>query len=124
MSIIPPKKKSKFINKSDQERLFQKFYDNLEMKKVIILVMFLRMRTMLILLVRTFQAVTQILMMKLIWNSMTILPSVAAAIGDPTPASKQIFSNLEKVLDLDNYNPCLFKNILSLSIQILQKVFK
>ena len=66
MSIIPPKKKSKFINKSDQERLFQKFYDNLEMKKVIILVMFLRMRTMLILLVRTFQAVTQILMMKLI----------------------------------------------------------
>ena len=55
---------------------------------------------------------------------MTILPSVAAAIGDPTPASKQIFSNLEKVLDLDNYNPCLFKNILSLSIQILQKVFK
>ena len=73
MSIIPPKKKSKFINKSDQERLFQKFYDNLEMKKVIILVMFLRMRTMLILLVRTFQAVTQILMMKLIWNSMAIL---------------------------------------------------
>ena len=66
MSIIPPKKKSKFINKSDQEILFQKFYDNLEMKKVIILVMFLRMRTMLILLVRTFQAVTQILMMKLI----------------------------------------------------------
>ena len=66
MSIIPPKKKSKFINKSDQERLFQKFYNNLEMKKVIILVMFLRMRTMLILLVRTFQAVTQILMMKLI----------------------------------------------------------
>ena len=94
------------------------------MMKVVILVMFLRMRTMLILLVRTFQAVTQILMMKLIWNSMTILPSVAAAIGDPTPASKQIFSNLEKVLDLDNYNPCLFKNILSLSIQILQKVFK
>ena len=49
-------------------------------------------------------------------------PSVAAAIDDPTPARKQIFSNLEKVLNLDNY--CLFKNILSLSIQILQKVFK
>ena len=27
---MPPKKKSKFVNKSDQERLLQKFYDNLE----------------------------------------------------------------------------------------------
>ena len=30
LSIMPPKKKSKFVNKSDQERLLQKFYDNLE----------------------------------------------------------------------------------------------
>ena len=28
MSIMPPKKKSKFVNKSDQERLLQKLYDN------------------------------------------------------------------------------------------------
>ena len=31
--------------------------------------------------------------------------SVAAAIEDPTPALKQIFSDLEKVLNLDNYDP-------------------
>ena len=30
MSIMPPKKKSKFVNKGDRERLFQKFYDNLD----------------------------------------------------------------------------------------------
>ena len=30
MSIMPPKKKSKFVNKSDQERLLQKLYDNLD----------------------------------------------------------------------------------------------
>ena len=28
MSIMPPKKKSKFVNKSDQERLLQKLYYN------------------------------------------------------------------------------------------------
>ena len=28
MSIMPPKKQSKFVNKSDQERLLQKLYDN------------------------------------------------------------------------------------------------
>ena len=32
-------------------------------------------------------------------------PSVAAAIDDPTPARKQISSDLEKVLNLDNYDP-------------------
>ena len=32
-------------------------------------------------------------------------PSIAAAIDDPTPARKQIFSDLEKVLNLDNYDP-------------------
>ena len=51
-------------------------------------------------------------------------PSVAAAIDNPTPAYKQIFSDLEKVLNLDNCDPCLFKNVLSFNIQILQKVFK
>ena len=32
-------------------------------------------------------------------------PSVDAAIDDPTPARKQIFSDLEKALNLDNYDP-------------------
>ena len=27
---MPPKKKSKFVNKGDRERLLQKFYDNLD----------------------------------------------------------------------------------------------
>ena len=48
--------------------------------------------------------------------------SVAAAIDDPTPARKQIFSDLEKVLKLDNYDPLPVQE--SLSTQILQKVFK
>ena len=30
MSIMPPKKKSKFVNKGVRERLLQKFYDNLD----------------------------------------------------------------------------------------------
>ena len=73
------------------------------MKKVVILVMFKRMRTMLILLVTTFQIVTQIVMIKLILNNNT--PVVAAVIDDLTPAHNQIFSDLDKVLNLDNYDP-------------------
>ena len=73
------------------------------MKKVVILVMFKRMRTMLILLVTTFQIVTQIVMIKLILNNNT--PVVAAVTDDLTPAHNQIFSDLDKVLNLDNYDP-------------------
>ena len=61
------------------------------------------MRTMLILLVTTFQIVTQIVMIKLILNNNT--PVVAAVIDDLTPAHNQIFSDLDKVLNLDNYDP-------------------
>ena len=32
-------------------------------------------------------------------------PNVAAAVDDPTPVRKQIFSDLENVLNLDNYDP-------------------
>ena len=34
-------------------------------------------------------------------------PNVAIAIDDPTPARKQIFSDLERVLNLDSYEPLL-----------------
>ena len=44
--------------------------------------------------------------------------NVAAAIDDPTPARKQIFSDLVKVLNLGNYDP-LPAQELSLSIQML-----
>ena len=60
--------------------------------------MFLRKRATLILLDRTFQVATQKLMMNLIWKSAT------AAIDVSTPAHKQIISDLEKPLKLDNYD--------------------
>ena len=44
--------------------------------------------------------------------------NVAAAIDDPTPARKQIFSDLVKVLNLGNYDS-LPAQELSLSIQML-----
>ena len=121
---MPPKKKSKFVNKSDQERLLQKFYDNLENEESDYLG-------------NVFENEDDVdfagenisgsdsdpddeIDMELDGNT----PSVAAAIDNPTPACKQIFSDLEKVLNLDNCDPCLFKNVLSFNIQILQKVFK
>ena len=124
MSIMPPKKKSKFVNKSDQERLLQKFYDNLDNEESDYLG-------------NVFENEDDVdfagenisgsdsdpddeIDMELDGNT----PSVAAAIDNPTPACKQIFSDLEKVLNLDNCDPCLFKNVLSFNIQILQKVFK
>ena len=124
MSIMPPKKKSKFVNKSDQERLLQKFYDNLDNEEKDYLG-------------NVFQnednadfASENIsgsdsnpddeIDMELDNNT----PSVAAATDDPTPACKQIFFDLEKVVNLDNYDPCLFKNIVSWSIQVsFQKKF-
>ena len=105
MSIMPSKKKSKFVNKSDQERLLQKFYDNLENEESDYLG-------------NVFENEDDVdfagenisgsdsdpdneIDMELNYNT----PSVAAAIEDPTPALKQIFSDLEKVLNLDNYDP-------------------
>ena len=105
MSIMPPKKKSKFVNKSDQERLLQKFYDNLENEESDYLG-------------NVFENEDDVDFagenisgsdsdpdnetdMELDYNTL----SVAAAIEDPTPALKQIFSDLEKVLNLDNYDP-------------------
>ena len=105
MSIMPSKKKSKFVNKSDQERLLQKFYDNLENEESDYLG-------------NVFENEDDVDFagenisgsdsdpdnetdMELDYNTL----SVAAAIEDPTPALKQIFSDLEKVLNLDNYDP-------------------
>ena len=105
MSIMPSKKKSKFVNKSDQERLLQKFYDNLDNEESDYLG-------------NVFENEDDVDFagenisgsdsdpdnetdMELDYNTL----SVAAAIEDPTPALKQIFSDLEKVLNLDNYNP-------------------
>ena len=34
-------------------------------------------------------------------------PNVAIAIDDPTPTRKQIFSDLERVLNFDSYEPLL-----------------
>ena len=105
MSIMPPKKKSKFVNKSDQERLLQKFYDNLDNEESDYLG-------------NVFENEDDVdiagenvsgsgsdpddeIHMEIDYST----PSVAAAIDDLTPARKQIFSDLEKVLNLDNYHP-------------------
>ena len=105
MSIMSPKKKSKFVNKSDQERLLQISYDNLDNEESDYLG-------------NVFENEDDVhfagenisgsdsdpdyeIDMELNDNT----PSVDAAIDDPTPACKQIFSDLEKVLNLDNYDP-------------------
>ena len=105
MSIIPPKKESEFVNKSDQERLLQKFCGNFDNEESYYLG-------------NVFENEDDVnfvdenisgsdsdpddeIDMELDDNT----PSVAAAIDDHTPARKQIFSDLEKVLNLDNYDP-------------------
>ena len=107
MSVMPPKKKSKFVNKIDQERLLQKFYDKL--KKVVneesdYLGVFENEDVVDFAGENVSGSDTDPddeTEMELDDNT----PSVAAAIDDPTPARKQTFSDLEKVLNLDNYDP-------------------
>ena len=124
MSIMPSKKKSKFLNKSDQERLLQKLYDNLDNEESDYLGNVFENEDVVDFSSENISGSDSDpddeIDMELDGNT----PSVAAAIDNPTPACKQIFSDLEKVLNLDNCDPCLFKNVLSFNIQILQKVFK
>ena len=124
MSIMPSKKKSKFVNKSDQERLLQKLYDNLDNEESDYLGNVFENEDVVDFSSENISGSDSDpddeIDMELDGNT----PSVAAAIDNPTPACKQIFSDLEKVLNLDNCDPCLFKNVLSFNIQILQKVFK
>ena len=68
MSIMPLIKKSKLLNKNDEERLLKKFYDNLDDEQSDYIGMFLRISTLLIFQVRTFQAVTQMLIFVLVWT--------------------------------------------------------
>ena len=68
MSIMPLIKKSKLLNKNDEERLLKKFYDNLDDEQSDYIGMFLRISTLLIFRVRTFQAVTQMLIFVLFWT--------------------------------------------------------
>ena len=124
MSIMPSKKKSKFVNKSDQERLLQKLYDNLDNEESDYLGNVFENEDVVDFSSENISGSDSDpddeIDMELDGNT----PSVSAAIDNPTPACKQIFSDLEKVLNLDNCDPCLFKNVLSFNIQILQKVFK
>ena len=105
MSIMPPKKKSKFVNKSDQERLLQKFCDNLDNEESDYLDNVFENEDDVDFAGEKISGINtdpdDEIDMELDDNT----PNVAAAIDDPTPARKQIFSNLEKVLNLDNYDP-------------------
>ena len=51
-------------------------------------------------------------------------PNVKAAINDCTPACKQIFFDLEKVLNLDNYNPLSVQESSNLKYSYSLKSFK
>ena len=105
MSIMPPKKKSKFVNKSDPERLLQKFCDNLDNEESDYLGNVLEDEDDVDFAGENISGSDSDpddeIDMELDDNT----PSVAAAIDNATPARKQIFSNLEKVLNLDNYDP-------------------
>ena len=107
MSIMPPKKKSKFVNKRllIKEIPLQKFYDNLDNEESDYLGNVFEIEDNVHFAGENISGSDSHpddeIDMELDDNT----PSVAAAIDNPTPANKQIFSDLEKV-------------------QILQKVFK
>ena len=102
MSIMPPKKKSKFVNKSDQERLLQKFYDNLDNEESDYLGNVFENQDDVDFAGENISGSDSDLDDEIDMELDDNTPSVAAAIDDPTPARKQIFSDLEKVLNLDN----------------------
>ena len=105
MSIMPPKKKSKFVNKSDQERLLQKFYDNLDNEESDYLGNVFENEDDVDFAGENISGSDSDPDNEIYMELDDSTQSVAAAIEDPTPALKQIFSDLEKVLNLDNYNP-------------------
>ena len=102
---MSPKKKSKFVNKSDQERLLQKFYDNLDNKKSDYLGNVFENEDYVDFAGENISGSDSDPDDDIDMEFDDNTPSVAAAIDDPTPARKQIFSDLEKVLNLDNYDP-------------------
>ena len=103
MSIMPPKKKSKFVNKSDQERLLQKFYDNLDNEESDYLGNVFENEDDVDFAGENISGSDSDPDNEIYMELDDSTQSVAAAIEDPTPALKQIFSDLEKVLNLDNY---------------------
>lgn len=101
---MPPKKKTKFLNESEQERLLQKFYDDLDNEESDYLG-------------NVFENDNDVdLAGENISDSDSDpddeidiglddnTPNVAAVVDDPTPVCKQMSSDLEKVLNLDNYD--------------------
>ena len=105
MSIMPPKKISKFVNKSDQERLLLKFYDNLDNEESNYLGNGFENKDDVYFAGENISGSVSDPDSEIDTELDDNTPMVAAAIDDPTPAHKQIFSDLEKVLNLDNYNP-------------------
>ena len=102
MSIMPLKKKSKFVNKSNQERLLKKFYDNLDNEESDYLGNVFENQDDVDIAGENISGSDSDLDDEIDMELDDNTPSVAAAIDDPTPARKQIFSDLEKVLNLDN----------------------
>ena len=103
MSIIPPKKKSKFINKTDQERLLQKFYDNLDNEESDYLGNVFENEDDVDFVGENISGSDSDPDDEIDIELDDNTPSVAAVIDEPTPAHKQIFSDLERVLNLDYY---------------------
>ena len=102
MSIMPLKEKSKFVNKSNQERLLKKFYDNLDNEESDYLGNVFENQDDVDFAGENISGSDSDLDDEIDMELDDNTPSVAAAIDDPTPARKQIFSDLEKVLNLDN----------------------
>ena len=104
MSITPLEKKSKFLNKSDQERLLQKFYCDLNDEESDYVNVFENEGNVHFCgenISGSDSDADDEIDMELDDNT----TMTEAAIDDPTPARKRIFFDLEKVLNLDNYNP-------------------
>ena len=98
---MAPKKKSKFTNKSDQERLSQKFYDNLDNEESDYLGNVQENEDNVDFASENISGSGSDPPYEIDMELDDNTPSVAAAVDDPTPASKQVFYDLEKILNLD-----------------------
>ena len=103
---MPPKKKTRLLPESGQERLLQKFYDDLDNEQSDYLGNVFENENDVDLAGENISDSNSDPDEKIDMGLDDNTLNVAAAFDDPTPVRKQIFSDLENVLNLDNsYDP-------------------
>ena len=102
---MPPKKKTRLLTESEQERLLQNFYDDLDNEESDYLGNVFENENDVDLAGENISDSNLDPDEEIDMGFEDNTPNVAAAVDDPTPVCRQIFSDLENVLNLDNYNP-------------------